>query len=443
MAQQGDASGTTPKLLTLGDVIKTWWPLAASWILMALELPAVSAVIARLDEPKIQLAAYGGILFPLAILVEGPIIMLLAASTALCKDWRSYRLIHTFMMGSGLFLTVVHGIVAFTPLFDVVVRGIIGAPEEVIEPARLGFQVMLLWTWAIGYRRFQQGVLIRCGHSGAVGVGTAIRLLATASLLGIGFLLRDIPGAVVGGAAVTGGVIVEAIYAGFRIRPVLREQIKPAPPQEKQLTWREFASFYIPLAMTPVLTIISQPIGSAALSRMPRPVESLALWPVLWGLVFMLRCMGMAYNEVVVALLDKPGARLQLLRFSRLLAATTSSILLIMAVTPLSDLWFGGINALEPRLIGVAKTALWIAVLLPALSVYQSWFQGHLLHRRRTHVITESVVALLIALISVNTLGVYVGTITGIYVGLCGYLCGALANVGWLRFRSKLEKVHS
>ena len=41
---------------------------------MAMELPAVSAVIARLDNPEVHLAAYGSIAFPLAVLIEGPII---------------------------------------------------------------------------------------------------------------------------------------------------------------------------------------------------------------------------------------------------------------------------------------------------------------------------------------------------------------------------------
>ena len=76
--------------LTLARIARVWWPLAASWLLMGAELPALSAVIARLPHPEINLAAYGGVVFPLALIIESPIIMLLAASTALCKDWASY-----------------------------------------------------------------------------------------------------------------------------------------------------------------------------------------------------------------------------------------------------------------------------------------------------------------------------------------------------------------
>jgi hypothetical protein len=161
-------------------IIRTWWPLAASWMLMAAELPALSAVVARLSDPSINLAAYGGVVFPLALIVESPILMLLSASTALSKDWASYRKIWRFMMATGAVMTGVHVLIAFTPLYYVVVRGILGVPEAIVEPARMGLMIMTPWTWSIAYRRYHQGVLIRFGHSKAVGAGTAVRLTADA-----------------------------------------------------------------------------------------------------------------------------------------------------------------------------------------------------------------------------------------------------------------------
>ena len=43
---------------------------------MSIELPLVSAVMARLSDPTIHLAAYGGVVFPIALVIEAPIIML-------------------------------------------------------------------------------------------------------------------------------------------------------------------------------------------------------------------------------------------------------------------------------------------------------------------------------------------------------------------------------
>ncbi|NIR67615.1 MAG: hypothetical protein GWN61_23745, partial [candidate division Zixibacteria bacterium] len=161
---------------TIKEIFNIWWPLAASWMLMGMELPALSAVVARLQNPDINLAAYGGVVFPLSLLIEAPIIMLLAASTALSKDWPSYKYIHKFMMWTGGFLTLLHVVIAFTPVYDFVVGTIISAPEEIIEPARIGLMIMTPWTWSIAYRRFNQGVLIRFGHSNAVGIGSVVRL---------------------------------------------------------------------------------------------------------------------------------------------------------------------------------------------------------------------------------------------------------------------------
>ena len=69
------------KPLDQQTIFRTWLPLAASWLLMGAELPLLSAVVARLADPDIHLAAYSGIVFPLALVIESPIIML--NSTAL------------------------------------------------------------------------------------------------------------------------------------------------------------------------------------------------------------------------------------------------------------------------------------------------------------------------------------------------------------------------
>ena len=52
---------------------------------MSIEGPAHSAVVARLEHPEVNLAAWGGIVYPLSLIIESPIVMLLSASTALCK----------------------------------------------------------------------------------------------------------------------------------------------------------------------------------------------------------------------------------------------------------------------------------------------------------------------------------------------------------------------
>ena len=207
--------------LKLSRVFKTWLPLMASWMLMSVELPFINAVVARLANQEINLAAYGGIIYPLALIIEAPIINLLAASTALSRDWDSYQRLKKIMLWMGGALTVIHVLIAFTPLYDFIVNVILHSPAEVVEPGRIGLMFMLPWSASIGYRRFQQGAMIRHGRSRMVGQTTMVRLCVVAVVLGAGYLAKTIPGATLAGMAQGLGVLAEAIYAGIMIKKAL------------------------------------------------------------------------------------------------------------------------------------------------------------------------------------------------------------------------------
>lgn len=432
-----DQTRSILKPLSMKRIFDTWWPLAASWMLMGAELPALSAVIARLENPKINLAAYGGIVFPISLIIEAPIIMLLAASTALCKDYDSYRKIWRFMMVSGASLTLLHILIAFTPLYDIMAGGIIGAPKAIIEPARIGLMIMTPWTWSIAYRRFNQGVLIRFGHSKSVGVGTVVRLSADLIVLTIGYSIGNIPGIIVATSAVAAGVVSEAIYSGIVTRPVVNKEVKIAPPLELPLTFSAFLKFYVPLALTSLLLLLVQPIGSAALSRMPRAIDSLAVWPVVSGLVFLLRSIGMAYNEVVVALLDEPLSTQSLRRYTYYLAGFVTILLVLITVTPLAPFWFRGVQGLSPELASLAIFGMWIALPIPGLNVFQSWYQGAIVVSRRTRGITEAVAMFLITTIMILWIGAVGSQTIGLYIGLVAFSTAMLVQTLWLWYRAR------
>jgi hypothetical protein len=432
--QPANDSGTT---LTLGAIAHMWQPLALSWLLMSFEGPAHSAIVARLVNPEINLAAWGGIVFPVALIIESPVVMLLSASTALSKDWDAYVKLRRIAMVMGAILTVVHVAVAFTPLYDLVARGLIGAPEEIIEPGRIGLMIMTPWTWAIAYRRFQQGAMIRFGHSGAVGTGTVIRMLANGVVLLTGYLLKRVPGIVVASGAVATGVTVEAIYAGLRVRPIARAQIRSAPRTPETVTPRSFLRFYVPLALTSLISFFVSPLNSAAMSRMPEDLSSLAAWPVIFGLIFMLRSPGLAYNEVVVALLDRPGAFRILRRYAVLLAVGSSLLIVLITATPLATLWLGEVMALPPRLLTMGRNALWLALLLPLLALFQSWYQGIIVNSQRTRGITESVALYFVVVGLVLGIGVALQRFTGLYVAVVAMVVAGVAQVAWLWRRSR------
>jgi len=422
--------------LSYRTIFKTWWPLAFSWVLMSAELPALSAVMARLANPEINLAAYSGVIWPIALIIEAPIIMLLAASTALSKDWASYQKLNRFMLISGGLLTILHALVTFTPLYYFVVINIMGVPEAIIEPGRVGLAIMLPWTWTIAYRRFNQGVLIRFGHSKAIGTGTMLRLAVAGVILLLGYWYKGFAGVVVGATAQALAVTAEAIYTGIKVRPVIEFQLKPALPI-KNLSWKGFFSFYTPLALTSFITLLWQPLGSAAMSRMPLPIESLATWPALAGLVAILRSSGYAFNEVTVALLDKSGSLQSMRKATRSLSAAVGFVHMLLLVTPLASLWFFNISALEPALARMGWQAFGLALPLSALTVLQSWFQGAILVSHKTRAVSESVTIMMVTLLIVYAIGVRLQTQPGLYFAIGGLMVANIAQMAWLWLRSR------
>ncbi len=425
------------RALTVREVYRAWWPLAASWLLMGFELPAVSAFVARLADPEIHLAAYGGIVFPLSLLIESPIIMLLSASTALCRDRGSYGLVRRYAVGIAASLTGLHVLLAFTPLFDAVARGLLGAPEEIVEPARLGLRIMTPWTFSIAMRRFQQGVLIRFGHSREVGLGTAVRLLTNLALLAAGLAWGGWPGIAVGATAVVAGVVAEALYVSWRTHAVLETRLPAQDPAALPLTDRHFVRFYAPLAVTPLLLFLAMPMASAAMGRMPLALSSLAAWPVVNGLIFTFRSVGFGLNEVVVAQLDRPHAVPALRRFTLWLAGGMTVVILAVAWTPLSPLWFGRVSALDPTLAGMAGVALVVSAAVPGLTALQSFYQGAVVFGHRTRAVTESMLVYIATITAVLAVGVGMQNLAGLHFAVAALAAGNATQLLWLRHRAR------
>lgn len=138
-----------------------------------------------------------------------------------------------------------------------------------------------------------------------------------------------------------------------------------------------------------------------------------------------------------MALLDEPGARFALRRFTLLLALGTTGVLALVAATPLSEFWFRRVSALTPGLADMARLGLWVALPMPALSTLQSWYQGAILHSRRTRGITEAVAVFLITSAAVLSAGVAWGRVTGLYVGLAGMVIATTAQTIWLWLRAR------
>jgi hypothetical protein len=385
--------------MTQRYILSFWLPLAASWVLMTLEGPFVQAAIARMPDPETSLAAFG-IVVSLSVTIEAPVIMLLATSTALSRDRAAYLILRRFMLGLNLALTVVAAVVAFTPVYDWIVPGAMGVPAHIAAAARPGMGIMTLWSAAIGWRRFYQGILIRFGETRRVTYGTAVRLLSSGGTAAALALWGALPGVWVGSFALMAGVLAEAALVTWLVRPTLTRRLSSDaslswPPPSRQatvrpVTMRRVIGFHAPLAATSLLTLLSQPMISAGLARMAFPERSLAAWPVAFSVVLFARSFGLATQEVVIALTDGPETLGPVRRFTLNVALGSVLVLALIAFTPLADLYLREVTSVSPELAGFVVPGLQAALLLPGLTALQSWLRALLMKGEATSSIYQA-----------------------------------------------------
>ncbi len=421
--------------LTQRRILRFWTPLALMWVMMALEQPILAAVIARLPHPKEQLAAFG-ITFSLALLIEGPIIMLLTASTALARGRQSYRQLLRFTTLLSAGITLLHLIVALTPAYAFLVDSLIGAPKALIEPSRQTFLIMFPWSALVAYRRLWQGIMIRFDYTDQVGLSMIFRLIATAAVSIIGGYFHILPGSPLAGLALIAGVFTGAAVSYFYARPILRGPLSQPEPVEDRISLGYLTRFYIPLALTNVINFIGRPILAFGLSRGALPLESLALWPVLSSLAFLFRSIGFAYQEVVVALAHRPNAR-ELRRFALAVGGIATLALAVIAVTPLSDIWYGVISGLPADMVAMAPLPTLLIAPTAFLAFTIAWQRGLLVDARKTGPISLAVVINVGSLILVMLLGIRLFNAPGIVIAALAYVLSILAESSFLGLEAR------
>lgn len=394
--------------------------------MMAAEGPFLAAVIARLPDPKYNLAAHG-VAFAFAVLIEAPVIMLMSASTALVEDAGSYRKLRNFANVLNVASTGLLLLALVPPVFDFVMRTLIGLPPEVADLTYGALWLFLPWPAAIGVRRFVQGVLIRSGRTRLVATGTVIRLAAMSATALLLFLFTDWPGAWVGAASLSAAVITEAIAARWMASTAIRDLLsgpERIDPAASPLGYRKISHFYFPLLLTSVIGLMVHPMLTFFMGRAASPVESLAVFPVVHALSFIFRALGLSFQDAAIALLGRDNEHFpELARFGAGLGLAATAGLAAVAFTPLADVWFVTISGLSRELADFALTPTRILVILPALSVLLSFQRAILMQSRVTRPITVA------TLIEVTTIAVLFAA-GGWWIGWVGVTAAFVSYVG-------------
>lgn len=417
---------------TLKTVYRLWWPLALTWLMMAIEGPFLAAVIARMGESATNLAAYG-IAYAFGLITEAPVIMLLSASTRLARGRHDYLRLRSFSVGLCAVVTLMLVLLLTPVVFAPLTETLLSLSEDVANHVYQALLLLLPWPAAIGMRRFYQGVLIAHHKPGRVAVGTLFRLLVMSTTAFILWRLDSLAGASLGACALSAGVVAEAIATRWLARRAIAVSLRDDGEDVVMQSYAALSRFYLPLAMTPLIGLSIHPVVTFFLGHSYKPLESLAIMPVLYALTFLFRALGLSFPEVAIATLKEGQQNHAVIRkFALYLALALGGGLSLIAFTPLNIFWFATLSGLSFDLVQLAIPPLQIMAFFPALTVAIGYQRAILIDAGTTLPVTLATAIEAFAIFTILALLVLYSALPGVTVAALAYLLGRLLALLYL-----------
>lgn len=416
-------------------------PLLFTGLMMTADQPLVNAALTRLPGAQEALAALV-VAFGLALVYEAPHVTMIEVATALATTRQALGLLRRFYAVFAGALAVLAAALLASPLYDALVRDLMGIPPDVAAAARPTLAAFVLWPIPIGWRRLHQGALIRHGHSRAVGAGATVRIVALLGTLAalLAVFNGTLGGSTIGALAMLGSVTAEAVYTDLAARRLLRglPAADPAAPARAPLTLGGLWEVFWPLAGTTILNTLNRPLLSAGIAAAGAGAggahgseAALAAWGVGWGVISLINGATLVLSQVAIAwdADPRPGIRGRGARIIVGAGLGLTALVALVAWTPLADWLLGAIYAVTPALAAAATPVIRLLVPVPILAAVGGLLRGRLIARGRARAVrTAQIVDLgvLLLVLGVGTHWPDPATAPG------GALLGAVASLAVL-----------
>jgi progressive ankylosis protein len=414
------------------QLIQLWQqfiPLSLSDVSMALGDPLTTTTLAHLPDARSNIAAVG-VAKAIAIFCESPIIMLLHASNALAPTQASRRALWQFTLIASGSMSLLLALTTIPAIFEIVGEGWLGVVPSLSGTIRSTLAIVILWPFAIGWRRYFQGLLIHGGESNAVAMAGIIRLLVVGGILAGGFFFRA-NGAVVAGMSLVWGVIAEAVVVTLlarRLGATKPPELLSTPEIPKDLAgvWK----FYAPLGGTMILGWGARAALVGIVARANDGSIALAAWPAAWGLVIVVANSTRMVQQIIIRNRQLLPDRV-LIIFAITVGLVCSLILLTVSGTPLSQDAIGWFVGNDPELIARVRPVLLICAVMPLLVSLQNALQGFLVSEGRTWGVNQAAGVGAVVMLGAAYVGTQLGQNGAISAAL-GMMLGVIMEIGYL-----------
>ena len=411
------------------------FPLALSGIFFPLGPPVISAALARTREPELALAAYS-VAFSVTTVVASCLFGLRHMTAALGRDRDILSRMARFSLLVAGVATAILLVVSQPPAFSLLVERLLGIPAEIARLMPPALVVMAFNPLLSVGRGFHQGILVRNGTSGPIGIGALGHLVGVSIVMVAGIAFTDIEGPLLAALALFVGQIAYMVLVWLPCRPIIRKRVPDHDPgfKPEHRTYKYVVYFYMPVAVSILLTTIAEPALQTGMARTPLAGASLAAYPICFSLLLLAEAPLSNAMHVVIASVKDRASFLAARRFLASMAAVLTLIMGMVALPPAKEFVFGSLFGISGHVKELAMRAYPLLVLMPLIMSGRSLYLGGLVARYHTAPIRSAAMVQIIVLVAVLCAGVIYGQISGLIVALCAKMSATSAEVLFLRW---------
>lgn len=204
-------------VLSYREVARFHLPLAATALLTLLAQPLIGAGLARMPNPEENLAAWP-IIFSVWLFFRSFGFALPETVVALYKGPQTLPPLRKFSLRVSVASSLLLGLVVFSPLISFYLLYVTGVTPDLTQFIIPGAMVGLCLPVLHGVQSWLRGVLMVAKTTGDIYWGMGVNLIVTGLVL-IGGVWQQTPGAAAAAVALTAGMVAEAIYLWWRVKP--------------------------------------------------------------------------------------------------------------------------------------------------------------------------------------------------------------------------------
>jgi hypothetical protein len=194
------------------------------------------------------------------------------------------------------------------------------------------------------------------------------------------------------------------------------------------LTAGRVARFWLPLEATWLMMAAEGPFLAAVIARLPAPKENLAAFAVATALAWMVESPIIMMLSASNALVRDGVAYRKLRRFSNVLNAAVTAVMIVLVTPPAFNLIARGVMGLAPDVAGLAGRSMIFLVLWPGAIGFRRFYQGILISDGRPQAVTWGTIIRLSTMATTGLLFALVLRLPGASVGAGALGAGVVAE---------------